>query len=72
MKLNAGIIFEYLRKSFDAELLGSAGKSLNLPRPVFFMEDDPVFLPNRLYLASADHLPARPSIKDGTAIAITT
>ena len=68
MKLNAGIIFEYLGKTFDAELLGNAGKSLNLPRPIFFMEDEPTFLPDRLYLASADHLPARPSIKDGAAI----
>ena len=68
MKLNAGIIFEYLRDSFDAELLGNAGSNLNLPRPVFYMEGDPTFQSDRLYLASADHLPARPSIKDGAAI----
>lgn len=68
MKLNAGIIFEHLKESFDAELLGQPKAELALPRPVFYMDEQTIFQPNTLYLASADHLPPRPTIKDEAVI----
>lgn len=63
MRLNAEIIFEHLAHHFDASLHGKPSKTLDLSRPVFYMEQERVFHAKSVYVASADHLPAHPRIE---------
>lgn len=68
MKLNADIIYHELKKNYRAEIFGKRSSALVLPRPEFYMEDERTFLSDHLYLATADHLPARPAIREGAVL----
>lgn len=68
MKLNADIIHHELRKHYTVEMYGSGTDRLILPRPEFYMENEVDFLPEHLYLATADHLPKRPRIGNNAVL----
>lgn len=68
MKLNADILFEHLNKHFNVEMRGTPGKRLALSRPIFYMDHQTEFAADQLYLASADHLPPYPRIRQGVVL----
>lgn len=68
MKLNATIIFDNLKESMPAEIMGSSKKDLTLERPRFFSGDSDTFPENSLFVSRADKLPSRSNIKDGVVI----
>lgn len=64
MKLNKDIILKRLNEYVDARDVGMAGSSkLLLQRPEFYLDKAGFFLENRVYVCSADHLPALPTIE---------
>ena len=68
MKLNADIIYNELSKLYDAEIAGPRRTALCLPRPEFYMDNEVEFEADRLVLATADHLPKRPRIRDNSVL----
>ena len=68
MKLNAGIIYNNLKKEYRAEIVGPRSEDLALSRPQFYMEEDDSFLSDHLYLATVEHLPKRPHIQKNSVL----
>lgn len=68
MKLNAEIIYQELKKTYNVTISGPHSDELRLSRPEFYMEDDNIFLSDHLYLATVEHLPRRPRIQDGAVL----
>jgi len=68
MKLNADIIYETLKTWYPVQMYGAKENGLTLSRPEFHMDDDINFLAGHLYLATAEHLPARPQIEKGAVL----
>lgn len=68
MKLNLEIIYEALRPSFDAELLGLREKSLHLGRPEYYPGGDHPFRSGHLYIVRGERLPPRPSVERGAGL----
>ena len=68
MKLNADIIYNELSKLYDVEIAGLRRTALCLPRPEFYMDNEVEFEADRLVLATADHLPKRPRIRDNSVL----
>ena len=68
MKLNAGIIYNNLKKEYRAEIVGPRSEDLALSRPQFYMEEDDSFLSDHLYLATVEHLPKRSHIQKNSVL----
>ena len=63
MKLCAGILYWGLKEELKTvELHGAGSQELTLSRPEFYLDRTKTFERNRVYVCSADHLPARPSL----------
>ena len=46
------------------ELHGAGSLELTLSRPEFYLDQTQTFEKNRVYVCSADHLPAQPSLRE--------
>ncbi|MBQ9825051.1 MAG: helix-turn-helix domain-containing protein [Solobacterium sp.] len=68
MKLNAEIIYQQLKKHYKVTMSGPHSEELRLGRPEFYMEDENVFLSDHLYLATVEHLPRRPQIRNSAVL----
>ena len=68
MKLNADIIYNALKEAYSVSIEGERAKELCLSRPEFYMEDERSFQSRHLYLATAEHLPHRPDIRNGAVL----
>lgn len=63
MKLCAGILYWGLKEELKTvELHGAGSQELTLSRPEFYLDRTKTFERNRVYVCSADHLPARPTL----------
>ena len=64
MKLNQDIILKRLNEYVDARDIGQRGSDkLLLQRPEFYLDKAGLFVENHVYVCSADHLPALPTIE---------
>ena len=64
MKLCADILYWRLKEELKTvELHGAGSQELTLSRPEFYLDRTQTFEKNRVYVCSADHLPARPSLQ---------
>lgn len=68
MKLNAPILFHDLKQKYTCDYYGPETTQLHLSRPEFYMDRETLFLSDHLYLATADHLPARPVIQENVVL----
>jgi len=68
VKLNAAIIKEELAKAYKLEMTGPQAPGLHLGRPVFYMDGEDEFAANGLYLATVEHLPKRPRIRQNAVL----
>ena len=62
MKLNADILYNRLKETYPVEMFGSGDRKLTLLPPELYMDNTERFLANHVYLATAEHLPRRPTI----------
>ncbi len=70
MKLNADILFSELSKLYSVEISGPKSEELRLGRPEFYREEDSDFLSDHLYLATVEHLPQRPRIRENAVLVL--
>ena len=68
MKLNADLLYRELKRKYKTVMRGPYDEGLVLSRPEFYMDGEDSFLKNRLYLATAEHLPRRPEIQRGAVL----
>ena len=69
MKLRADILSWRLKEELKAvELHGAGSMELTLSRPEFYLDRTQTFEKNRVYVCSADHLPARPSLRENVCL----
>lgn len=69
MKLCADILYWRLKEELKAvELHGAGSMELTLSRPEFYLDRTQTFEQNRVYVCSADHLPARPSLRENVCL----
>ena len=69
MKLCADILYWRLKEELKAvELHGAGSMELTLSRPEFYLDRTQTFEKNRVYVCSADHLPARPSLRENVCL----
>ena len=69
MKLCADILYWRLKEALKAvELHGAGSLELTLSRPEFYLDRTQTFEKNRVYVCSADHLPARPSLSENVCL----
>lgn len=69
MKLCADILYWRLKEELKAvELHGAGSLELTLSRPEFYLDRTQTFEKNRVYVCSADHLPARPSLRENVCL----
>ena len=65
MKLCADILYWRLKEELKTvELHGAGSLELTLSRPEFYLDQTQTFEKNRVYVCSADHLPAQPSLRE--------
>ena len=69
MKLCADILYWRLKEELKTvELHGAGSPELTLSRPEFYLDRTQTFEKNRVYVCSADHLPARPSLRENVCL----
>ena len=69
MKLCADILYWRLKEELKTvELHGAGSLELTLSRPEFYLDRTQTFEKNRVYVCSADHLPARPSLRENVCL----
>ena len=69
MKLCADILYWKLKEELKAvELHGAGSLELALCRPKFYLDRTQTFEKNHVYVCSADHLPARPSLSENVCL----
>ena len=69
MKLCADILYWRLKEELKVvELHGAGSMELTLSRPEFYLDRTQTFEKNRVYVCSADHLPARPSLRENVCL----
>ena len=69
MKLCADILYWRLKEELKVvELHGAGSMELTLSRPEFYLDRTQTFEQNRVYVCSADHLPARPSLRENVCL----
>ena len=69
MKLCADILYWKLKEEFKSvEINGSGSSELLLCRPEFYLDRTQVFEKNRVYVCSADHLPAQPRLNENVCL----
>ena len=69
MKLCADILYWRLKEELKAvELHGAGSLDLTLSRPEFYPDRTQTFEKNRVYVCSADHLPARPALSENVCL----
>lgn len=66
--MNLEILYEHLRGTMDAELMGVRQQALHLGRPEYYMGDRREFRAGHLYLVRGEQLPPRPTVEPGTGI----
>ena len=70
MKLNADILFSELKNRYNVEMSGPKSEELRLGRPEFYREEESDFLSDHLYLATVEHLPQRPRIRENAVLVV--
>ena len=68
MKLNADIIYEYLKKEYPVEMYGSPTKRLLLGKAELYIDNTMHFKADHVYLATVEHLPQRPTIEKNVVL----
>lgn len=68
MKLNSDIIYDFLAESMLVRKFGKGIGALQLCRPRLYTGESKEFLPDQLYVALSDQLPADPILHRGTVI----
>lgn len=68
MRLNAPILFHDLKRQYRCTYHGPETTNLHLSRPEFYMDREALFLRDHLYLATVEHLPARPVIQENVVL----
>ena len=69
MKLCADILYWNLKEELgQVEFHGSGSTELLLSRPEFYLDQSQTFEKNRVYVCSADHLPAKPYLNQNACL----
>ncbi len=68
MKLSADILYSHLAGQYKAAIYGPRTEELTLQRPQFFMDGEEAFLTDHLYLATVEHLPKRPPVRENSVL----
>ncbi|MGN0314262.1 MAG: PucR family transcriptional regulator [Fusicatenibacter sp.] len=68
MRLNSDILYDYLKETMEIRSFGKGVESLKLHRPKLYTGENNEFLPDQLYVALVDQLPANPILHRGTVI----
>ena len=68
MELNAHILLEHLNRRYTVTMYGEASAKLLLAEPELYIDNTLRFLSNHVYLATAEHLPHRPSIEKNVVL----
>lgn len=68
MKLNLEILYEHLRGTMDAELMGMRQQTLHLGRPEYYLGERRAFRTGHLYLVRGEQLPPKPTVEPGAGI----
>lgn len=68
MKLNASILYHDLSAKYPCEFYGPETTKLSLGRPVFYFDEEKAFEDDHLYIANAEHLPAKPALGDNVVV----
>lgn len=69
MKLCADILYWRLKEALHSvELHGAGSAELRLRRPEFYLDRTQTFEKDHVYVCSADHLPARPSLSENVCL----
>lgn len=70
MKLNADIVYDYLKDSLNVELKGRKCTGLHLERPLFYLGNGAPFEENQLYVVRGDKINASAHIKPGVVLVV--
>lgn len=63
MKINADILYDRLKLYYSVEMMGSGSRRPLLECPELYIDESTHFRENHIYMATVEHLPARPVIE---------